>query len=438
MNIKLKIALICRSSEQGFAVPLALSLGVIMILLASINIFKSQEENIIATTQRQTNQALSAAEVGVNRYLKLIDENKFLAINSDGNWTKASNTCDSTTISNAVNGWQDVDSSDPDLEQQYKIVSYDYSKSDGDSPDDSTFGTLKVEGIAKKKGQVTGTAAIEVKIPVRPEHSVKTIAYPALWLKDGSTNIGKLQVDGNILVSGTTKCELPATPTSANLKSPTQLIVPDPRPLPDPPCKPDSCNPALTSDQFIEITTDQLLNTKLPRDEDADKNEKSGNNYYYHYVVTDDADLRIQQLIIEPGTKVILYVKNKILFQEGAKINDGRPAHYLEIYNYSNVSGKKNIVFKGKEEININAFIHAPYSTVKIANTTNNDPPVTITGAMWVKKLNIDQSSSQPITIGPDPNADEQNKLLYSIYRNLQNPKPITHPPNSWKTVEVN
>ena len=126
MNPKLKIALIFRSSEQGFAVPIALMLGLIMILLGTINIFKSQEENIIAITQRQTNKALSAAEAGVNQYQQLIDKNKFLAINSHGKWSSTSNICDTkNTINKAVNGldWQDVDSADASL-GQYKLVSY--------------------------------------------------------------------------------------------------------------------------------------------------------------------------------------------------------------------------------------------------------------------------------------------------------------------------
>ncbi len=438
MNPKLKIALIFRSSEQGFAVPIALMLGLIMILLGTINIFKSQEENIIAITQRQTNKALSAAEAGVNQYQKLIDKNKFLAINSHSKWSSTSNICDTkNTINKAVNGldWQDVDSADASL-GQYKLVSYSYSSEDTngnwiiDSGEDTDGnGILDAKGTLIVDGKVNeATARIEVEIPVRSESSAANIYPPALWLGKSPTKIGKLKVldQGNILVSGTTGCKLPATPNSTNLNSPsTQLIVADPRKLESIPI------PTLPAGNYNEITVSDLESTgRLPRDED--KQDPSTGDF--HYEVTGTGDLNLSSLIISEGSQVILHVQNNIVFDGNVVINNENTSPYLEIYSSGNT-----IEFKGNQTIDIRAFIYAPNAQVKISD----DPSVTLQGAMWVNDWYdiSDTPSSKSITITPDlTEYSTGNKYssygFYSIYSNSV--KPITYPPTSWKTVEVN
>ena len=422
MNTKLKIALICRSSEKGFAVPFALTLGLIMMLLGTITIFQSQEEDVISTTQRQTATALSAAEAGASRYRELINKNRILAIYDSSSWTPSGETiCDSdasgTPLSKAINGqWEDV-SSDPDL-GEYRLVSYNYSGTDGSDPNNSTIGTLTVEG------KVDGaTASIQVEIPVRPEDPTDNF-QPGLWLKSSPTNMGNLIVDyGNILVKDSSEsgCLTPANPTSANLQNPSeQLIIADPRPFP---IIPDY----LSLPVINTITNQQIIDASiLPRSVDS-----ADANNYYHYKVTDALDLSNKTLAINGGTKVILYVEgNSITFNGDVEINTttSNPSPYLEIYGSTNTI---TIQFTGSGTINGNALIHAPNATV----TASDSPTVNITGAMWVNDWN--DSSSSSITITPDLTSGDPSYSFYSS-KPAGSSKPAIHPPISWKTVEAN
>ena len=426
MNNKLKIALICRSSEQGFAVPFTLTLGLIMMLLGTIAIFQSQEEDVISTTQRQTATALSAAEAGASRYRELINKNRILAIYDSGSWNPSGSPpwpiCDSdasgTPLFKAINGqWEDV-SSDPDL-GEYRLVSYDYSGTDGSDPDNSTIGTLTVEG------KVDGaTASIQVEIPVRPEDPTDNL-QPALWLGSSPANIGSLEVDnGNILVKDSSEsgCPTPATPTSANLQNTsTQLIIADPRSLP-------SIPNYLSLPVINTITNAEIMSAStLPRPGDS---EDTANNYY-HYKVTDALNLSNKTLAINGGTKVILYVEgNSITFDGDVEINTttSNPSPYLEIYGSNSTT---SIQFTGSGTINGNALIHAPNATV----TASSSPTVNITGAMWVNDWN--DSSSSSITITPDVTSGNPSYSFYSS-KPAGGSKPAIHPPTSWKTVEAN
>ena len=422
MNTKLKIALICRSSEKGFAVPFALTLGLIMMLLGTIAIFQSQEEDVISTTQRQTATALSAAEAGASRYRELINKNRILAIYDSGSWTPSGKTiCDSdasgTPLSKAINGqWEDV-SSDPDL-GEYRLVSYNYSGTDGSDPNNSTIGTLTVEG------KVDGaTASIQVEIPVRPEDPTDNL-QPALWLGSSLANIGNLTVDnGNILVTDSSEsgCPTPATPPDPRQTPNIQLIIADPRSLP-------SIPNYLSLPVINTITNAEIMSAStLPRPGDS---EDPANNYY-HYKVTDALNLSNKNLEINGGTKVILYVEgNSITFDGDVEINTttSNPSPYLEIYGTNSTT---SIQFTGSGTINGNALIHAPNATV----TASSSPTVNITGAMWVNDWN--DSSSSSITITPDLTSGDPSYSFYSS-KPAGGSKPAIHPPTSWKTVEAN
>ena len=416
MNPLLKLLLIRRLSEQGFATLTSIAFGLIILLLAIISLVKSHEENIISITQRQKAQGLSAAEAGVARYRELINKNRILSIYDSSSWIPTGQPlCDSnTTISNAISSWQDVDSSDPSL-GQYRLVSYDYSIADGNPPNGTTTGTLTVEG------KINGaTAAIKVIIPVRPEAPADYL-QPALWLGNSPTSVGNLMViNGNILVrdSSGTGCPRPTAPTSTNLQNPSiQLIIADPRPLPN-------IRPQPSSSVINTVTSADLTSaTSLPRSGD-----RVDANNYYHYRVTDSLNLSNKTIPINPGTKVILYVEgSSITFDGNVRLNESNPSPYLEIYGSASTT---SIQFSGSGTINVNALIHAPYATV----TTSSSPTVNINGAMWVNNWN---ASSGNITINPDATSGSPSYSFYSS-KPGDDSKPTISTPTSWETVEVN
>ncbi len=74
MNIKLKIALRRRSSEQGFAIPIAMGLGLFMILIGATMIMRSQGDQVTASAQKGAAQSLAVTEGGVSRSLSTLNQ----------------------------------------------------------------------------------------------------------------------------------------------------------------------------------------------------------------------------------------------------------------------------------------------------------------------------------------------------------------------------
>lgn len=85
MNKNLNIALKSRSTEQGFALPTAVGMGLIMILIGTTLIMRSQSDLVSASAQKDTAQSLSVNEVGVTRTLAAFKQNLVL-VTTPYNW----------------------------------------------------------------------------------------------------------------------------------------------------------------------------------------------------------------------------------------------------------------------------------------------------------------------------------------------------------------
>lgn len=75
MNFKLWLMLFggCRNREKGFVLPIALGLGLIMILVAMMMINRSKVDQTTASSEKSTARSLAAAETGVNRVLAMLN-----------------------------------------------------------------------------------------------------------------------------------------------------------------------------------------------------------------------------------------------------------------------------------------------------------------------------------------------------------------------------
>lgn len=69
MNKSLRFAFKNSSSDQGFAIPIAIGMGLIMLLIASTMIVRSQGDQVSASAQKATAQSLAIAEGGMSRTL---------------------------------------------------------------------------------------------------------------------------------------------------------------------------------------------------------------------------------------------------------------------------------------------------------------------------------------------------------------------------------
>lgn len=240
MNKKLKSALINRSGEQGFAIPIAVGLGLIMLLIATTMIVRSQGDQVTASAQKATSRGLSAAEKGITHYQWLINNNRAIApyndcagtrsssgvcpdVNPSISWANATqipgiSSCSGAGGATPVAGastiaWQDVDATDSSR-GQYRLVSYVYPApgTPGTVGTAPGIGQLTVEGRVNQvgsrstatKGLGTATTRLQVNIPVQ-QGNARTIAVPGLWFNTGTLGprLGNgNEVNGNLLFGG--------------------------------------------------------------------------------------------------------------------------------------------------------------------------------------------------------------------------------------------
>jgi Tfp pilus assembly protein PilX len=278
MNFLFKALLIRRSREQGFAIPIVTMLGLIMTFLALASIWKAGEQNVTATTQRETSKALAAAEAGVAYYMNFLSRNSTLATsdfdrnnptNPANPWNNTTNlSCDSSpplqtqTLASNDGAYQIID---------YKYESYDattntFQSFNGNPPNNFTRGVLTVQGTRNNaQGNILATSRVRVEIPIRPETigasfvtatntpiDVTTSLNPAVWVDGTDTNnFGNTTVSyttlptgeslgGNIVVSrppGTSNnlCDPSGTGVDSNLlqDSTQQSIIVDSRRMPN-------------------------------------------------------------------------------------------------------------------------------------------------------------------------------------------------------------
>jgi hypothetical protein len=458
MKIFLKAIILPRSQERGFAIPIIMTLGLVMVLISAALIFKSQSEDTLATSQRDTAKALAAAEAGLAQYQKLIDRNRNLAVYDKNNWNSSwaslvsSNqieTCDSTTtVSNALNSFQNLIVDGTNV-GEYRLIDYDYLNTQSETAS-TALANIIVEGKVNKT-----VARISAQIPVRPEGPGLSTGQqgiePVLWLSKngiaGFTNINNtLKVNsGNIVISTGSGCSLANItnlPTINNLNnSSNQTVIPEPRSLPATLTEP-------TTNQ-ITVNQEQLkAAVELPDAFGVNINDASystNNNSYstvYRYIVTNGLSLSNEDLKIKTGTKVILFVRGNITFNatdssNTVNINQNNTSPYLEIYGNNTTN---QVIFSGSGNISGNLFIHAPQATVKVTGT----PTVNLNGAIWVK--NWDQTTGT-VTLNQD--TVTQNDPItgaggtYSAYqfytsKSSLKEKPLIYPATSWQTIEAN
>jgi Tfp pilus assembly protein PilX len=251
MNSKLKITLMRlilmhRSPEKGFALPIAMGVGLVIVLLGAVMMARSQTDRVTASTQKATTQGLSAAETGVARYQDLI--NKYRAIATYNNtgtisWTNASSipnisSCGSTTEASTVSAqatanWQDLGGSD---NGQYRLISYTYTPNSGVAANTAPgTGTLIVEGRVNQTGSGstatqdvrTATSRIQVTIPI--SQSSSSLAETGLWATDFNFSGNNARANANVLDSSCSGVgtafntnpylgDLPAATYGANVK----------------------------------------------------------------------------------------------------------------------------------------------------------------------------------------------------------------------------
>lgn len=256
------------SSEDGFALPVAIGLGLIMLLLGVTMIVRSQNDQVNASAQKATAESLAAAEVGVSKFQALINRYRAIATysacpfiddNGDGvidpsvdtdrsNDWRINGTCSDTSLASwaAAAGIVNIDAScdippalDPagDIsslyfprsawlsvgagnpsEGEYRLVDYVYGGNPGQP---GGTGLLTVQGRVNGGSSGESVAQVQVEIPVQPVNEAA-----ALWVRS-AINGSTPDVKGKV-VGPCTLVNVPSAPEVIRTAQSIPAVPPDP------------------------------------------------------------------------------------------------------------------------------------------------------------------------------------------------------------------
>lgn len=375
MNKKLKITLKNCSSEQGFAIPIAIGLGLVMILIGTTMIVRSQGDQVTASAQKSTAKSLSVVETGITRVQSFLNQDRGFA-NQNYPWTayleSLANPCSSGSLYDEAaefDDWITVG-----LNDRFRVISYTPT---------ATEGVLLVEGQVRQGGNVISTTRLQAKIPL-DRTRIPTFSPPGAWAQN--FGLGNNRISGSVIDAGCPPGSLDSgerSQISGDVLTNPSLTLPPPLTVPSGAIS----LPAITSGT-----------TGLPRSSDR---PNANGEYVYHVASSsgDSIDLRGggEQLIIKPGQKVALYLDGNIRTQgSGVKIGhncydtdnlaDGEPNGIIQVpgctpTNFQIFGGTNttSILLGGSNTVD--AFIFAPNA---INSGVNGGAQ--IRGSVWIKE----------------------------------------------------
>jgi len=373
----------------------------------------------------------------------------------------------------------DTDTNDVFTPGSYQLVSYQYNgardaggnvvfdvtddSANNDAAGNPATGVLTVRGTTPD-GQ--GNAQIVVNIPIRINTQDIDNLAPALWVGDNtisSADLGTLNIgdnsgnDGKVVIrdqatipsSGTAADGCDDSGNIATLASNTGLpIITDARDIPRIDSISNLFNSTITPDFqgntniTAESTGDFLLGKTnhepytespvgLTFDESRDCADIRDCRYYYNLGgQTFDNDVKADGI-----AKVTMYIDGTLNINPpagGLSIGSDTASNYFEIYVDN---GQAITIDTGGNDVTIDAFIHAPDSTL----TINGSGTVTINGSVWVNDF---INNSATVNINPDRSSTSSSASdrAYKFYTTVTNrtPKPITGRPSNWRTEDIN
>ena len=431
MNNRLYLHLMA-NREKGFALPLAVLIGLILMVTGITMMMRVQGDQSKVIAQKARADALRSSEAGVTRVQDLLNSVRVMAkFNSNcpsGDcWQTAqvvptpspglqkdlkklytaaacSDPNDAATLSAKIDELRGLSGGqwfDLGNNRYYRVVGYNFDDTNP-PPDGLGWGVLTLEGLSLSPqgdpNNIDGDNAasrnrVVVTIPILPSRPLAftRTTVPALWVSEGAMVSGEDSADfqGDVV---NLECDI----NRNDIKQPTpaanppykaqfidNTIVPFPN-LPEPPTSPPpplgQQNLALTSSE----TFPRLGDTPSP-------------NGVYEYIV-DNINLDDgEKITITAGERVVFYVKGNI---NGAIEHDCSSvteptvckSGNLQIYAYNDRtllgSAAPEICLKGDQRLE--AFIFAPdYSLDKTGTGT-------FIGAAWGKNWGKNSGCASP------------------------------------------
>ncbi|CCI03727.1 DUF7305 domain-containing protein [Microcystis aeruginosa] len=422
MNNRLCLHLMA-NKEKGFALPLAVLIGLILMVTGITMIMRAQGDQSKVIAQKVRADALRSSEAGVTQVQDLLNSVRVMArfnsnikCDTDGCWQNAevvtnpsndlqkqlkklvdaapscSNPDDADTLKKKIAKLRGLAKPSSDGEggewfdlgnnRYYRVVRYDYNPV-------SSRGVLTLEGRSRTSAAKDLTKTLPdidsddnaasrnrvvVTIPIlnAPPLAFNRTTVPALWISEGNAD-GDAKFQGDVV-------EKVKSPECNNSQTKIQQPTPEPSPpytaqfvgvfFPDLPTIPTD----LPSGQKDLVLTSSET---FPRDTDESSPRKINNGeivQVYQYIVN-NIDLKDEKITITPGKRVVFYVKGDIkgAIEHNCAMEPGCKSGNLQIYAY-NESG--SICLTGNQTLQ--AFIFAPNYSLGKTGTG-------FTGAAWGK-----------------------------------------------------
>lgn len=395
------------TGSQGFALPLVIGMGLLIILIALTLFMRSQTALISASARQASAQGLSSAEAGVTLIQSFLDLHRFLGITNSGTptsttgWvndlqtrslkyinyvgfpcpeiiqakTAAENYLGGTTIASG--------------EGKFRIVNYTTDPPSSSIPPlplpDTYKGVLTIEGAPNNQNALVGSLArVRVEIPI-DESPPPTLWGSGFNLVNDNLIIGDIRAYacpsgiGSTGASGTNNVvsDTNIVAGSGNLKIDPYQVVPEP------------LNPPSWTGVY---NINEPLPSILPRGSD-NLADDDGN---YHYSLTGQITSSGSPVISIDGTKILpdkginIYVGGNIdLSSVTVNVTGGLPGRrFLRILGQSTTTSvvldaATSLPESGSELI---VLIHTPQATATLSNTGGTGG-TGITGALWAKNI---------------------------------------------------
>jgi Tfp pilus assembly protein PilX len=292
------------NSEEGFAIPIALGMGLIMILLATTAIVRSQSGRVASINKKATAQSLAAAEAGIARIQDSLNNNRAAAsYQACGTWSSYStgvactdtgttiswgnaaqipNLCSTSPITAMANNrWTSVDSTDA-RKGEYKLVSY------------TAAGILTVNGRVSTGQSGEAESSLQVSLPV---NTVAQEQAASLWVN--TTVSSSPQINSDVVgPCGTGSMTATFPPGSDRQNFRTNKTIPT----------------APTKPTIIKDLTTGIANKTLPETGDTvytydptPLDTSNGDEIYQYHVSAIDGNFRITA-----GKQVAIWVDGNI------------------------------------------------------------------------------------------------------------------------------
>lgn len=428
------------NKEKGFALPLAVLIGLILMGTGMTMIMRAQADQSKVIAQNARADGLRSSEIGVARVQDLLNSVRLMAtVNSECTsgdcWqtvqvpstgtplredltrlnitTACGNSSRDNEIANKILAPKEQRSASPGLRdlasgqwfqlndnRYYRVVGYNFTENNED-PEIVGLGVLTLEGRSRKSATTDLTKTLPdidrddnaasrnrvvVTIPILPS---RPLAFdrptaPALWISEGATEDGA-NFQGDVVMSDTTtEPELECSISKDKIKQPTPALdIPYKAQVvrTDLPKLPDP--PANTDVPEGQKNLEIKAPETFPRP--GDTTSLSG---AYEYLVNNIDLSGSDQITITPGKRVVFYVIGNIngaIKHDCSSVSpptDCKPGN-LQIYAYGSagdlIGGTPDpeICLKGSERLD--AFIFAPnYSLGKTGTGA-------FVGAVWGK-----------------------------------------------------